>query len=388
MYILLQRVVGLVLLMSVVGYAVAQDTTELDVITAENAAQLEEIQRWEPLEEFIRAVKFNPSGTLMALVREGGVIELIDLDTYEVVQTLEGYDEDNTWMKFSADGTKLMMWSQSDGFVYRVWEVETGSELGSVEVGYAPGGEDAALTTIWVADFPFSIRDLVTGEVRVEIFDDMAFYPSPKLNGDGTHLLGLGYGNQMWLWDTTTGEVLMQFAPAEDNIKIEWFDFAPDGTQVWQSFTVLDADGNSGTSKFAFFDVETGEVANVLTPEYETLYFRLNYLPDGERVWFNAPREEGEGVWIYDLTTGEMLLEAITTGATGAGMARFSPDSALAVIMGGPSEEAQIWNLASETPEAITTLPVGGALDGQFTSDGRKLVLVGYEGVSVWGVPR
>lgn len=138
-------------------------------------------------------VDWQPTGRLIAAGEDEKVV-LIDAETKQVVKTLEGHNDAITDLTFSPDG-KLVASSDRTGLI-KLWDIEGGWELPSLEAGY----ENA-----------YSIAFSPGGELLV--------------SGGG----GSSRRSAVQIWDVETGQQAFSVPELSDVYHVS---FSPDGTQL------------------------------------------------------------------------------------------------------------------------------------------------------------
>jgi WD40 repeat protein len=368
---------------------------ELEIITPENAERLVELAHWQSVDDNgIATATFSPDGQTPALAVNDGTIQLLDAQTLSLQQVLEGADFLGTELRFSADGSRLLLsnWVGDN----RLWDVESGEILG----GYTPqpgnnywNVSDPNLQTLAIlrstnsADFTISVLDFDTGQERISL-SPVETLPRPQLNPGGSLLILADSTDNMTVWDTTIGELVYTYPPQLDTpsndcclVSLEGFGFSPDGKMMWGSWRdfVINRDHDLNRSIIQFWDTVTGE--SLFTLEGGGGHHSMVFDPTSSVV---ATLGENDhlmpNVWIWDLATGQMIGDDII----GGGVLEFSPDGQLFVIGLSNTSSVRIFETASskyslvrfEIPEFIP----------EFSPDGRLLLLTDPE-VRLFGVP-
>jgi len=181
-------------------------------------------------------VTFSPDGVWMALAGYNAPIELWDVETWQVVQTLAGHTDRVFGIAFSPDSSLLasgsgMGPSDVSDFTVRLWDVEGGRELhvlqghrGDVHaVAFSPDGTLLASAS---TDYTVRVWDVQSGEVVHTLNHrdglwDVAFSPDGKL------LASAGVEHQVRLWDVASGRSLRSLRHDDELTAVA---FSPDGT--------------------------------------------------------------------------------------------------------------------------------------------------------------
>jgi WD40 repeat protein/tetratricopeptide (TPR) repeat protein len=119
------------------------------------------------------------------------------------------------------------------------------------------------------------------------------------------------------------------------------------------------------------WDATTGEAVGA-PMDHNTIIERVAFSPDGQRV----ATASAYGVGIWDFRTGHLLFPLLK-----GGMARFSPDGRLLLIVGGRG--GQLFDVATgmEVGEALKHV---GSSTGVFSPDARRVLTTGGDSAQVW----
>jgi WD40 repeat protein len=163
-------------------------------------------------------VAFSPDGVVLAVVASAGVVQLFDHASGKLLSEIRTPETAGAAARFSSDGTKLFSWPTGTPIkgggvgmrAVRLWEVATGAQVQEFEDKVEPS------TTSGLFGNPHKC----------------AFSP------DGKRVAAVGRGEAVWVWDTATGQKLVQLASPgnEQNGGIffaaERISFAPDGSTL------------------------------------------------------------------------------------------------------------------------------------------------------------
>jgi len=181
-------------------------------------------------------VTFSPDGKWMASAGFNAPINVWDVETWQIVQTLKGHTDRVFGLVFSPDSTLIasgsgMGPSDVSDFTVRLWDVETGRERhvlqghrGDVHaVAFSPGSTLVASAS---TDYAVRLWDVRSGELLHTLNHgnglwDVAFSP------DGTILASACCDRTVKLWDVASGKLLHSLRHGDEVMTVT---FSPDGT--------------------------------------------------------------------------------------------------------------------------------------------------------------
>jgi WD40 repeat protein len=179
---------------------------------------------------------FSPNGVWMASAGYNAPMLLWDLDTGEVMQTLEGHTDRVFGMAFSPNGRLLATGSgigPSDisDFTVKIWDLESGGQRHTLQghsgdvhaVAFSP---DSALVASASTDYTVRLWDAESGALVHTLWHqdglrDLAFSP------DGALLASGGVARKVRLWDVASGRELRSLRHDDEVMAIA---FSPDGS--------------------------------------------------------------------------------------------------------------------------------------------------------------
>jgi WD40 repeat protein/predicted Ser/Thr protein kinase len=176
----------------------------LDAATGERVTTADAGERleWRAVR---RALAYSPDGRLLAAPYEGNRVGLWEADTYRLVDTLTGHEGTVLSVAFSADGRRLV----SAGFdsQIRVWDVESKDCLLTLrghanEVFAAVFHPDGSRIASGGRDRLVRLWDAATGEELVRLPGHSGYVYSLAFSPDGKTLVSSSGDATLRLWDT------------------------------------------------------------------------------------------------------------------------------------------------------------------------------------------
>ena len=332
--------------------------TSFESITPENADRLEQLAVLGG--GVVNDIEWSPNGRTLAVASARGVWLYNPQNLKATPRLLEGHTDSVGVVAYSPDG--LLLASGGKDNVIRLWDPETGIELGVFE-----GHRD------WVTELIFSLdgtRLASRSHSDVVMIWDVKSYESiatideyigsMTFNPDGI-LSGFGSGGNFRRWDATTGKLLEQMPTDADG-----FMFDPDRAQT----TWVDViDGNirlSGSNGDFLLQGPRNDHA-----------FGFRFDSDGKRlaIWYSISHE----IWIWDTGTGTVLsklrgLPLVVYDTT------FSPDGRY-LASWTPDSRVIIWDVEVGVQEDVLEGPTAIVTDVAFSPDGKLIASSGLDRV-------
>lgn len=380
----LTRIIQLLILIGLMGFlvgpaALQESGAAFEVITADNAAQVQEIYRIQPAEMV----------TLEADPYRG------DVYSYD-------YSHDSHWLATSGYGSVIKIWDVKTSELLHAWNIGTEPNA-FVQVEFSP--DDRWLVVFGRFGHITTLFDMHTGN-RMSLFDPQGEggYKHFSFSPDGRIAVGFEPNRDTFfllrieIWDINTQTRLHTLRPSES------LQYSPDGRYLMSGITLYDAQtwqilrsfemntpDSWQTSTFldhgssllylmdntlGLWDIETGQWVWQQEFSSEDVFFSL--LPDEQDIFLTQKREEG--VWfspILNVKTGETL--TVWEENTGVTIEQFSPNGQVMLL--SVKNSIELWDVRDlSNKKYIATIYTGVQPYAAFSPDGRTIVVQdGYD---------
>lgn len=304
---------------------------------AESGAELDRV---EDENGSVYACAFSPDGSLVCFASGAGTpaLRVWDARTREI-RTFTGHGSMIQACTFSPDGTRICSASRDTSL--RLWDVESGAELGT----------------------------LMSHEHYV---DACAFSP------DGTRICSAGYPGTLRLWDAEAAAALGSLVHQDRAFQVA---FSPDGAKLCSA-------NPGGTLRL--WDLESGRELRILESHGRSLS-DCAFSPDGTRMcsagkdWkeHDIPSWE-DSVRLWDVESGAKLgtINITSDLVDEVAACTFSPDGAR-ICCRHMDGTVRLWDAASGAQ--LGTLPGDGINGYAFSPDGTRICSVHLDGaVRLW----
>ena len=280
------------------------------------------------------SIVYSPDSKTLAAVGKsfmGDTILLLDAETGAVKASLEAHDEPVRSAAFSPDGKTLVSGGGWMDHSIRVWDIETGALLKSMDVGF---GSHA-----------------------------VTFSPDGKTLASGGHMGKIRFWN-VGTWTQTAIQSLKG--------DISCLAYSPDGERL--------AAGAALSPLVHIFDGRTAEPVQTLRGHRDTI-ISAAYSPDGKILASGG--SEGQ-ITLWNAYTGKRL-QKLKGHESGVSSLSFSPDSTT-LVRGGYGKTMQLWDV--QTGKLIKTIQdADGSGSIAYSPNGTTIVSGSLNiGVRSWNV--
>jgi WD40 repeat protein len=306
------------------------------------------------------------------------------------VRIFEGHDEMVRCVAVSPDGKQLL--SGGHDRTIRLWELETGKQLGLFEghtgevrsVAFAPDGKTFLSTG---QDGMLRHWEIQSGK---ELHNQSFGAPAPTVtySPDGkTALVGLD-GGSLHLWDVANWQDVRELQGHTSHVVC--VAFSPDGK--------LGASAGEHDKTVRIWEVATGKELYKLEGHTEAVHC-VAFSPDSRKVLSGAgtnelddPAESDHSVRLWDVQTGKELRK-FDGHKNGVWSVAFSPDGKWALSCSGhwmhPSTDTtmRLWDV--ETGKELHKFEghTSTVWSVVFTPDGQQALSAGDKTVRLWSLP-
>ena len=190
----------------------------------------EELNRLYSDHRTAMALAFAPDGRALVAATPDSFIDRWDLETFEAVSLLTGHREEVEAIAYAEKGRELLTWSAAECLR---WHAESGKLLGTArdekparaKLVTSPNGKYRVTVDTELSLFPMLVS-VETGK-EIELAGSLRSIRAAAFSRDDKILAAAGSDGNVTLWETFSGEVLVEFKAHEGRVNA--IAFAPDG---------------------------------------------------------------------------------------------------------------------------------------------------------------
>ncbi len=326
-------------------------------------------------------LRFSPDGSVLATIDIDGAVYLWNVASFEEIDSLPGAGRH--WllekMAFNTDDTLILsIWGDrivDTGATVRYWNLQTGDEedltlFTGVTVGPVALDPVARRVAFNLHDsLEIHIYDIDSDTTHLVLPAQLERVSGIDFSHDGNLLAAMSFYDPLYLWDITTGERVLELPVTAGRGLL----FSPDSSLL-------------AVGSLSLWDLSARENLWTIVPHIRSEMTSLVFSPDGSKL---ASAGRDGTVYLWDLATGERLVELNQSGPAITGLA-FHPSEPL--LAGGRVDGIiQFWDTIDGLEVAsINAHPfhLDGAIDGlTFNSSGTILASGGKDRtIRLWGI--
>jgi WD40 repeat protein len=262
---------------------------------------------------------------LAAGLFDGGLVEVLDLGTGEIIFTLQGHQNSRilSYLSFSPAGDRLASgsqgWDEADDSVL-FWDLNTGRAIETIEGYLGAVSPDWSTLVLSARQNPtgasLQVLSLESNQTISELHarsDIYGFSFSPDGNLAAGKMFAV-YQDLFTFWDVKNGR--------EVRTVFDWmnFTYSPDGRFL---AAVLDVGGDPDSGELTVFDASSWKNLKTLGQGVDRFWYALPaFSPDGRLLAASF----GEEIRLWDTETWDLLTRIPMPGVVGLA---FSPDGRL-----------------------------------------------------------
>jgi WD40 repeat protein len=322
---------------------------------------------------FIWSIAFSPDGSQIASAGDDNRIKLWDVKSGKEIRTFSGQTYGVRTLAFSPNGMKLASGSKDN--IIRLWNLSTRTVNGSstrysldlASVAFCHNGNKLASS----GRYDIQLWDVST-DIPINIFTKSYWINcfSSAFSPDET-MLALGMQGGMWIWDRKAGIINRQWTQDYEN-DVEAVAFSPDGTKL-----AFGASDNiirlMDVSSKAFIHILKGERGNVKS---------ISFSPDGTKL---VSGSTDKLIKIWDVSRGA-LINTLTGHTSYVLSVAISPDGTK-LASGSADKTIRIWDLNNYEEAKIFSGHTDEVCSVSFSPDGKRLASGSIDGkVKIWDV--
>ncbi len=322
---------------------------------------------------FSPATVFSPQGRRFVTGGDDGRLRLWDTETgQQVGHDMIGHADWVNDAVFSPDGHRIA--SVSDDRTVRLWNADTGDPIGPPMTGhqdevwavaFSPDGLMIASGSI---DTTVRLWNANTGQPIGQPLRHPGRVHTVEFSPDGRRLVSGSSDGTVRLWDVSTGQQIGPPHRVHEGEVVDVFDvaFSPDGRQFASA---------SGDGDVQLWDAETGQPIGEPLAGHGTQVLSVAFSPDSHRLADGS----GDGaVRLWDVDTRQMLGPPMLGHKSAVWTLSFSPDGTR-LLSGSQDGMIRLWDVGIRRP---LFGHIGGVSSVAVSPDGHRIASAGDGGTA------
>jgi WD40 repeat protein len=329
----------------------------------------------------VTSAAFSPNGKRIVSASDDMTIRIWDVQTgKQIGLPLQGHTNNVNSAAFSPDGKRIA--SASDDMTIRIWDAELGKQIGLPiqghtdnvnSVTFSPDGRRIVSAS---DDKTIRIWDVETGKQiglplqgHTDKVNSAAFSPDGKkivsassdFRPSGRRIISDSEDNTIRIWNAETGEQIG--LPIKGHTRsVSSVAFSPDGKQIVSA---------SYDKTIRIWNAETGKQIGSPLEGHNFDINSVAFSPDGKRI---VSASSDETICIWDTETRKLIGLPLKGHAHVVSSAAFSPDGK-SIVSASSDKTIRIWD--TEKSKQISMLLIGHAKvvrSVAFSIDGKRIV--------------
>jgi WD40 repeat protein len=322
---------------------------------------------------FSPAAVFSPEGRRFVTGGDDGRLRVWDTETgQQVGQDLVGHAGWINDAVFSPDGHLIA--SASDDRTVRLWNADTGQPIGAPLTGHQDEvwavafSRDGLMVASGSIDTTVRLWNANTGQPIGQSMKGPARVHTVEFSPDGRRLVTGSSDGAVRLWDVKTGQQIGPSHKVDEDQGEDVIDvvFNPDG----RMFASSTSDGD-----VQFWDAETGEPTGAPMTGHGTQVLSLAFSPDGHRL---ADGGADGAVRLWNVDTRQQLGAPMLGHKTAVWTLSFNPDGTR-LLSGSQDGVIRLWDVGIRRP---LIAHIGGVSSVAVSPDGRRIASAGDGGTA------
>ncbi|MBV7337273.1 WD40 repeat domain-containing protein [Chloroflexi bacterium TSY] len=213
-------------------------------------------------DDYSKALRFSPNGTMLASGTNDGQICLWDITNpmqSGLRRVIDGHDLDTTSLAFSSDGRLLV--SAGSDYVVRIWNVDSGAKIYELPAAKHNNAVACHPTDAIIAYLDPDERIVIADLGHVEshqVYQRLPYHThiiyGLVFSSDGDQLASVGMDHVVRVWDVASGEQIHSISVNQHVYSIA---YSPDGHMIVTA-------AQDGAARI--WDIATGQCLKILRP--------------------------------------------------------------------------------------------------------------------------